>query len=50
MAPQLTVTKGRPERSEEPCTARAITSLPTPLSPVIRIGIEDLAARSPRRA
>ena len=38
-----------PARSDEPCTARAMTSLPTPLSPVIRIGIEDLAARSPSR-
>jgi hypothetical protein len=49
MAPQLTATKGLPARSEAPCTARAIISLPTPLSPVIRIGIDDLAARWPRR-
>jgi hypothetical protein len=37
-APQLTATNGLPARSEAPCTARAITSLPTPLSPRIRIG------------
>ena len=49
IAPQFTATKGLPARSDEPCTARAITSLPTPLSPVIRMGMEDLAARSPRR-
>ncbi len=48
-APQLTATNGLPARSEAPCTARAINSLPTPLSPRIRIGIDDLAARSPRR-
>ena len=41
--------KGLPARSDEPWTARAITSVPTPLSPVIRMGIDDLAARSPRR-
>ena len=49
IAPQFTATNGLPARSDEPCTARAMTSLPTPLSPVIRIGIEDLAARSPSR-
>ena len=47
MAPQFTATKGRPARSDEPCTARATTSLPTPLSPEISTGIEDRAARSP---
>ena len=46
-APQLTATKGLPARSLAPCRARAMTSLPTPLSPVIRTGMEDLAARAP---
>ena len=49
MAPQLTVTKGLPARSEEPWIARAINSLPTPDSPSIRIGMLDCAARWPRR-
>jgi hypothetical protein len=46
MAPQLTVTKGLPFRSPDPWMARAKTSLPTPDSPSIRIGMEDRAARS----
>src|SRR5438105_5012632 len=49
IAPQLTVTKARPERSEEPWMARAISSLPAPDSPSIRIGMLDCAARCPRR-
>ena len=47
IAPQLTVINGRPILSEVPWIARATTSLPTPLSPVIRIGILALAPRSP---
>ena len=47
-APQFTATNGLPARSLLPCTARAIISLPTPLSPRISTGIEDRAARSPR--
>ena len=47
IAPQLTVTKGCPARCDAPWIARAITSLPTPLSPVIRIGILAFAPRSP---
>ena len=45
IAPQLTVTNGLPARSEEPWIARAISSLPTPDSPSIRIGMLDCAAR-----
>ena len=49
IAPQLTVTKGLPARSDEPWMARAISSLPTPDSPSIRIGMLDCAARWPSR-
>src|SRR4029453_9990437 len=49
MAPQFTVTKGFPARSEPPWIARATSSLPTPDSPSIRIGMEDCDARVPRR-
>ena len=49
MAPQFTATKGFMARSDAPCMARAITSLPTPLSPRISTGMVDLAARSPIR-
>ena len=48
-APQLTVTKGLPRRSELPWIARASSSLPTPDSPSISTGMLDLAARSARR-
>ena len=49
MAPQLTVTNGFDVRSLAPWMARAISSLPTPDSPSIRIGICEAAARWPRR-
>jgi len=45
IAPQLTLTKGLPARSEQPWMARAISSLPTPDSPSIRMGMADCAAR-----
>ena len=48
-APQLTVTKARPRRSDVPWTARATNSLPTPDSPSSRTGMFDFAARSPSR-
>ena len=49
MAPQLTVTNGRPARSDAPWMARASNSLPTPLSPVISTGMLEAAARLPMR-
>src|SRR5271157_5646170 len=42
-APQLTVTNGLPRRSELPWIARAISSLPTPDSPSMRMGMFDFA-------
>ncbi len=48
-APQLTVTNDFPRRSELPWIARAISSLPTPDSPSMRIGMFDFAARSASR-
>ena len=47
MAPQLTVTNGLALRSLSPWMARAISSLPTPLSPSISTGMVELAARWP---
>ena len=47
MAPQLTVTNGLPARSLSPWMARAISSLPTPLSPSISTGMLEAAARLP---
>ena len=47
MAPQLTVTKGLERRSLSPWMARAISSLPTPLSPSISTGMLEAAARRP---
>ena len=47
MAPQLTVMKGRALRSLSPWMARAISSLPTPLSPSISTGMLEAAARRP---
>ena len=41
-APQLTVTKGLPRRSDAPWIARAISSLPTPDSPSISTGMVEL--------
>ncbi len=49
IAPQFTVTKALPRRSEEPWMARATTSLPTPDSPSSRTGIAERAERSPSR-
>ena len=43
MAPQLTEMNGLPARSDAPWMQRAMTSLPTPDSPRIRIGIDDAA-------
>ena len=43
MAPQLTVTKGLPARSPMPWMMRAISSLPTPVSPSISTGIVRLS-------
>jgi hypothetical protein len=48
IAPQFTVTSGFDFRSPEPWIALAISSLPTPLSPSIRIGMLEEAARFPR--
>ena len=47
MAPQLTVMKGRALRSLSPWMARAISSLPTPLSPSMSTGMLEAAARCP---
>ena len=49
MAPQLTVTNGLDLRSPLPWMARAISSLPTPDLPSMRIGICEATARSPSR-
>ena len=46
-APQFTATNGLPARSDAPWMARAMTSLPTPLSPRISTGMVDFAARWP---
>ena len=47
MAPQLTTMNGADLRSLSPWMARAISSLPTPLSPSIRTGMLEAAARRP---
>ncbi len=46
MAAQLTATKGPSERRLVACIARAIHSLPTPVSPVMRIELSARATRS----
>ena len=46
MAAQLTATNGLSVRRDCPCTVRAITSLPVPLSPVIKIGASESATCS----
>ena len=46
MAPQSTGTNGPAARRERPCTARAATSLPVPVSPWMRSVVSAGAARS----